>query len=73
MIKEFVLKKMLLAKGVPESQIDMVMTLMEKNPDLFKKIAAELQERVKAGRTQEQAMMEVLPKYKQQLQQLAQK
>lgn len=68
MFKEFLMKKMLKAKGVPEDQIDMVLTMVNKNPELFKKIADEIQLKVKGGQDQMQASMEVMTKYKDEVQ-----
>lgn len=68
MFKEFLMKKMLKAKGVPEDQIEMVMTLVEKNPELFTKIAEEIQAKIKGGADQMQASMEVMTKYKDEVQ-----
>lgn len=68
MFKEFLMKKMLKSKGVPEDQIDMVMTLVEKNPALFTKIAEEIQAKIKGGQDQMQASMEVMTKYKDEVQ-----
>lgn len=68
MFKEFLMKKMLKSKGVPEDQIDMVMTLVEKNPALFTKIAEEIQVKIKGGQDQMQASMEVMTKYKDEVQ-----
>jgi len=55
-------------KGVPEEQQNMIMDAFEKNPDLFKKIAKEIQEKTKAGKDQQLASMEVMMKYKSELQ-----
>jgi hypothetical protein len=68
MFKEFLMKKMLKAKGVPEDQIGMVMTLVEKNPELFTKIAGEIQAKIKDGQDQMAASMEVMTKYKDEIQ-----
>jgi len=64
------MKKMLKSqmKGVPEEQQNMIMDAFEKNPDLFKKIAKEIQEKTKAGKDQQLASMEVMMKYKSELQ-----
>lgn len=67
MFKNLLLKKMLQRQGVPEAQIDMVINMMEKNPELFKKIAEEIQVKVKSGMDQTQAGMEVMKKYEQEL------
>ncbi|MCE9585126.1 hypothetical protein K8Q94_00695 [Candidatus Nomurabacteria bacterium] len=70
MFKNFLLKKMLRTQGVPEAQIDMVITMMEKDPELFKKIALEVQEKIKSGVDQQTASMQVMQKYQDQLKKL---
>ncbi|MFZ2205075.1 MAG: hypothetical protein WAV23_00590 [Minisyncoccia bacterium] len=62
---------MLRLQGVPEAQIDMVINMMEKDPELFKKIAAEVQEKIKKGMDQNAASMEVMQKYQEELKKLA--
>jgi len=71
MFQNFLLKKMLRTKGVPETQIQMFVTMMEKNPELFKTIAKEVEEKVKGGMDQMQAGMEVMKKYESELKKLA--
>lgn len=71
MLQNFLLKKMLKSQGVPEDQIDMFVTMVSKNPDLFKKIAAEVQEKIKGGMNQMEAGMEVMKKYEADLKKLA--
>jgi len=71
MFKNFLLKKMLRTQGVPEAQIDMVLNMMEKNPELFKTIAKEIQEKVKSGVDQSTASLEVMKKYESELKKLA--
>ena len=70
MFKNFLLKKMLRTQGVPEAQIDMVINMMEKNPELFKTIAKEIQEKTKSGMDQNTASMEVMKKYESELKKL---
>ena len=70
MFKNFLLKKMLRTQGVPPAQIDMFITMMEKNPELFKTIAAEIQEKTKGGMDQMQAGMEVMKKHEEELKKL---
>ncbi len=70
MFKNFLLKKMLRTQGVPEAQIDMVINMMEKNPELFKKIAEEIQAKIKSGMDQQSASMEVMGKYQEELKKL---
>jgi len=62
---------MLRNQGVPEGQIDMVISMMEKNPELFKTIALEIKEKTKSGMDQMTASMEVMKKYENELKKLA--
>ena len=59
MFQNFLLKKMLRTQGVPEAQIEMFINMMEKNPELFKTIATEVQQKMKEGKSQADAGMEV--------------
>lgn len=70
MFKNFLLKKMLRTQGVPEAQIDMFINMMEKNPELFKNIATEIQEKMKGGMGQMEAGMVVMKKYENELKKL---
>jgi len=70
MFKNFLMKKMLRTQGVPEAQIDMFITMIEKNPELFKTIASEIQEKVKGGMSQMDAGMQVMKKYETELKKL---
>lgn len=59
-------------KDVPPEQRDMIMALVKKNPDLFKKIGEEVDRRVKkGGEPQMKATMEVMKKYRAELAALA--
>lgn len=56
-------------KGVPQAEQDKIFELIEKNPDLFQKIGVEVQEKMqREGKDQMAAAMEVMQKYKDQLQ-----
>lgn len=68
MFKDFLMKKMLKAQGVSEAQIDTIITIFNKDPELFKKIAEEIQGRVKSGEDQSTASMAVMQKYQSELQ-----
>ena len=70
MFKNYLLKKMLRTQGVPEPQIDMFINMMEKNPELFKTIAAEIQDKMKGGMSQMDAGMVVMKKYESELKKL---
>jgi len=54
-------------KGVPESEQDKMIELIEKNPELFEKIGKEVQEKVRQGKDQMAASMEVMQKYQDEL------
>ncbi len=68
-LKSFLLKKMLKSKmkDVPQEQQDKVFAAIEKNPQLFEKIATEVQEKMKGGKDQMAATMEVMQKYQNEL------
>ncbi len=68
--KNFMMKKMLerQLKSAPPEQREMILTMMEKNPKLFEKIAVEMQSEMKSGKNQMAAAMKVLPKYQKELQ-----
>ena len=71
MFQNFLLKKMLRTQGVPEAQIEMFIGMIEKNPELFKTIASEVQEKVKGGMSQMDAGMEVMKKHEEELKKIA--
>jgi hypothetical protein len=56
-MKKIIKSKM---KDVPPDQQEMVMKIVEKNPQLFMQIAKEIQEKVKSGKDQMAATMEVM-------------
>tara|TARA_B100000745_G_scaffold299783_1_gene251512 strand:+ start:29838 stop:30062 length:225 start_codon:yes stop_codon:yes gene_type:complete len=72
MFKKFMLKKLMASqlKNMPKDQADMLAAMVEKDPELFMKIAKETQELVKGGKDQMNAMMEVSKKYRNELAQL---
>ncbi len=51
---------MLKSQGVPEGQVDMVLKMVNKNPELFKKIASEIEAKTKIGLDQQTAAMQVM-------------
>jgi hypothetical protein len=62
MFKDFLIRKMLKAqlKDVPEAQQEQLIAVVQKNPELFQQLAAEIQEKVKSGMPQMAAAMEVV-------------
>ena len=57
-------------KHVPEAQREMFLALLEKNPDLFKKIGEEVERRKKGGESEMKAAMDVMKKYRAELAEL---
>lgn len=64
-MKTFLMRKMLSSqlKGVPQAEQDKIFNMIEKNPELFQKIALEVQEEMKKGKDQMAATMEVAKRY----------
>ncbi|HEX5774605.1 MAG TPA: hypothetical protein VFY28_01435 [Candidatus Paceibacterota bacterium] len=54
-------------KDMPEAQREQIMTLVSKDPELFKKIGEEVDRRTKAGENQMKATMEVMKKHRAEL------
>lgn len=69
MFKDFIMKKLLekQLKGVPEDQKEKIMKLITENPELFQKIAMEAQAKMKQGKSQTDAMMEVAREHQDEL------
>ena len=57
-------------KNVPEAQRKQMMELVSKNPDFFMTIAKEIQERMKQGKEQMAAAMEVMREHQEELKKL---
>lgn len=72
MIKEFLLKQALKrgTKDLPKEQQEMLSKAVEKNPDLFAKIAKEIEEVKKTGKPEMYAALDVMKKYQKELQEL---
>ena len=68
-IQSFLLKQVAKSKmkDMPEAQRDMLLGMLEKNPDLFKKIGEEIERRKKGGEPEMKATMEVMKKYRSEL------
>jgi hypothetical protein len=54
-------------KDVPEDQRQQILELVQKDPELFKKIGEEVEKRTKGGENQMNATMEVMKKYRMEL------
>ncbi len=63
------MKKMLKRqlKDVPQDQQDKLIGMIEKNPQLFQQIAEEAQAKMKDGKDQMTAMMEVMQNHQEEL------
>jgi len=69
-IKDFFIKKAVQSqlKNVPKDQQEMIMKLVENNPELFTAIASEVKALTKSGKSEMSAMMEVMKKHQAELQ-----
>jgi len=69
MFQNFLLKAMLKKqmKGVPPEQQEKILSMIEKNPDFFMKIAEKVQEKTKGGMGQQEAMMLVMKEHEEEL------
>jgi hypothetical protein len=54
-------------KDVPEAEVDKILEVVEKNPELFQKIGLEVQAKMKEGKDQMTATMEVMQAHKDEL------
>lgn len=72
MIKNFLVRKLIESKmkDVPADQRDMIIGLVEKNPDLFQTIAKEVEHEMKNGKDQMAATMAVMQRHQTELQAL---
>lgn len=57
-------------KGMPEAEINRIVELVSKNPEIFKKIGDEIQAKIKSGRSQTAATMEVMRAHQSELQKI---
>ncbi|PIR24518.1 hypothetical protein COV42_00300 [Candidatus Campbellbacteria bacterium CG11_big_fil_rev_8_21_14_0_20_44_21] len=71
-LKNFFLKKMIKSQAgdIPEGELDKILDIVEKNPELFQKIAAEIQAEISSGKDQMTASMEIMKKYEEELKQI---
>ncbi|OIO33501.1 MAG: hypothetical protein COZ49_00020 [Candidatus Yonathbacteria bacterium CG_4_10_14_3_um_filter_47_65] len=62
MFKEFLIKKMLdkQLKDMPTEQKERIIRIVTENPELFQKIASEVQQKMKEGKDQMSAVTEVM-------------
>lgn len=69
MFKNMLMKKLLKSKmkDVPEAQQEMILSAIEKNPEFFQKIGLEIQAKMKEGKDQMTATMEVMQAHQEEL------
>lgn len=69
MLKKMLMKKMMQKQlqGVPEAEQDKLFAMVEKNPQLFQQIAVKVQSKIKEGKDQMTATMEVMAEYQDEL------
>jgi uncharacterized protein YneF (UPF0154 family) len=69
MIKEFLMKKVLKSKlkDVPPAEQEKIIAMVEKNPEFFNTIAGEIQAKMKQGKDQMAATMEVMREHEAEL------
>ena len=67
--KKFLMKKLLKSKmkDIPEAEQEKMLNAIEKNPAFFQNIAAEIQAKMKEGKDQMAATMEVMQKHQEEL------
>lgn len=74
MFKKFLMKKLigskLKAAGVSDEQMDMILEMVEKNPDFFQKIQKEVEAKKKQGIGEQAAMMTVMREHQAELQKI---
>lgn len=58
------------AAGVSDDQMDMILELVEKHPDFFKKIQNEVEMKKKQGVSEQAAMMTVMREHQSELQKI---
>ena len=64
------LKSKLKAAGVPQDQMDKLLSAIEQNPDFFKQVAEDAQKKIAGGMGQQEAVMAVLQERQAELQKI---
>lgn len=67
MLKQLLKSKM---KGVPEAEQEKILNLVESNPEFFTKIGEEVKQKMKEGKGEMEATMEVMRKHQGELQKM---
>jgi len=67
MLQTLFLRQMLKRQGVPAEQIEMILEVVKKNPDLFRQIGEEAQAKIKGGMSQQEAIMAAMSAHQDEL------
>ncbi len=70
MFQDFLIKKMLKKQGLNDAQVEQLLGVIKKNPELFKKIAEETKNKIKGGMNQQEAAMKVMQEHEAELKKL---
>lgn len=70
MFQDFLIKKMLKKQGLNDTQVEQLLGVIKKNPELFKKIAEETKAKIKGGMSQQEAAMKVMQEHEAELKKL---
>lgn len=75
MFKEFLMRKILSSqmKDVPQEDREKLFAALQEHPDLFQKIAKEVESGMKAGKDKMAVTMEIVQKYEKELSQVFKK
>lgn len=68
-MKNFLMKQMIKSKlkNLPKDQQDQILNALQENPEFFTQISKEIQEKIKEGKDQMSAAMEVMQNHKDEL------
>ncbi|MCX6717710.1 MAG: hypothetical protein NTU76_03485 [Candidatus Taylorbacteria bacterium] len=72
--KNILMKQMIKSqmKGIPQEQQDKIISAIEKNPHFFEDIASKIQQKIKEGKDQTSASMEVMRENQEELRKIMQ-
>ena len=72
-LKDVFLRKIVQSKmkGIPAEEQEKILSIIQNNPELFQKIAMEIQNATAAGKDQMTAAKEIMEKYKDELSKFA--
>ena len=74
-LRDFLMKKMIAQKmkDVPQEEQEKLFKMVQENPDFFRTIGDEIQEKMKGGKDQMTATMEVMQSHQDELQKIMKK